>query len=60
MADGMEEASVASLPKSLPEHAQEDFKPLQETRAPALTPDEEVVLDWSAGHISKRSSALPK
>ena len=57
MADGMEETSVASLPESVPQNAQEDFRPLEET---VLTPDEEVVLDWSAGHIFKRSSSLPK
>ena len=60
MADGMEETSVASLSESLPGDAPEDSQPLEEARASALSPDEEVVLDWFAGQISKRSSALPK
>ena len=60
MADGMEETSIASLPERLPERVQEDSKSLEGPHVPALTPDEEVVLDWSAGHISRRRSALPK
>jgi hypothetical protein len=60
MADGMDESSVASLSENLSGSAPEDYQTLEEPRASELSPDEEVVLDWSAGRISKRSSALPK
>jgi len=56
MADGMEESSIASVPEEAPTPSHIGEEP----RGPTPLADEEVVLDWAGGQVSKRIAAAPK
>ena len=65
MADGMEESSLETLSPAADDPRSPDPTQAQTSTAlpppkPAVQAEEEIVLDWSAGQLSKSTLILPK